>query len=313
MSELANESAMSDELEDLKRKIAGISDSLGRITSAQSAPLFKDFALAYLKEKLSNPTLRDSTKRAFRIQLERHLVPAFGNLPLSRIKNGEWVAWVADIRARQTLTSFFNARKALKEILRKAVDDGHIEKTPNLDNPDESHDVGRVLEGKEIIAILWRSRRPFRFIFYCFWKMGCRPSEILQWEWSMFEWGDRVWINIPARISKTGRVRRLPINSDIGRMLYKKFMAQQYRCIFVFQLKKLNRPQRTYLSAWKRACELANVKNATPYDFRRTFITRCAAEGKPLIYVAKTLDTSIQMIENTYAKAQTEVMEGIVK
>jgi integrase len=304
------------DLKDLQRQIAELNAVANRMAGDQPTLLFADYAREYLKAKLQNPTLRTSTKNSFQNQVMHHLIPAFGLLPMDRIKNGEWLHWVTDMREQKQISAFFNARKVLIEILRAAQNDGHIQKLQKFDNPDEPHDVGRILSTQEILAIIWKSHRPFRFIFFTFWKLGCRPREILRYEWEMLDWEtkDKAWANIPARISKTGRQRRIAINPRVGRILEIR-RARGYRpSPFLFPSKNNpNAPQLSYQSAFEVACRRAQVKGAKVYDFRRTFITRCAAENKPLAFIAKHLDTSIGQIEKTYLKAQKEAMEAIVR
>lgn len=303
---------MTDEaFKDLQRLAERLQRNISRMGGARGKFPFRLFATTYCLTKLENPTLRSSTKRAFENQLKNHLIPAFGEMELEKITNAVWLKWVIKTKA---ITRFFNARKVLIEILTAAKEEGHLEKVPKFDNPDPPSNVGRSLEDREIIAILWRARRPFRFIFYAFWKMGCRPREILQWEWSMITWGEpgHTWIEIPARISKTTRARKIPLNPQVSHFLFLR-LKRGGVSKFVFPARgSLKKPQMSYHSAWAGACQRARVK-AVVYDLRRTFITRCAADGKPLIYVAKALDTSTKMIESVYAKAQVDVMEGIIK
>lgn len=305
---------MSDELDNLRRQVAELSASFNRLAGDRIVLSFKDFALEYLKRKLANPTLRAATKEAFENQVRKHLVPRFGALPIEKISNAEWLYWVTEEQAKpKGIRRFFNARKVLIEIMRAAREDGHIQKLPKFDNPDEKQDVGRILTQGEILKIIWYSRRPFRFIFYTFWKMGCRPREILRWEFSMIRWQNdgSAWIDIPARITKTGRKRSIPINSGVSPIIWTRY--QQSNSHFVFPSRQtLDCPQLSYSSAWLRACARGKII-AQPYDLRRTFITKAAAEGKPLLYIAKLLDTSIAMVEGTYAKAQAQVLEDIVK
>lgn len=311
---------MNDEgIRELRRQADKMAEMMRRLDGERPMPLFDAFALAYLDGKLRDPSLREATKRSFKHHVKNHLVPVFGKLPLDKLTNTEWLNWVTGLRddTEQTrkVTVFFNARKTLTEILRAAKEDGHIEKVPKLDNPDVKKDVGRELSDKEVIAILWKSNRPFRFIFYTFWKMGCRPREILRWEWSMLDWKDEknCWVNIPARIVKNDRSRSIPINSDVTKRLAIR-KRRGNNSLFVFPSRKTKaKPQISYMSAWGRAVAEAKVKEAVPYDFRRTFITKCAIEGRQLLYVAKFLDTSISMIEGTYAKANAAVMEEIAK
>lgn len=295
--------------EDLERAVLAALESVQRPGRAPTA--FGPWAASYLAIKLANPTLRAATRSAFRGRVLKHLIPAFGALELKEVTNAAFLRWVSETKE---LTRFFNFRKDLIEILGAARNEGLIDRLPKFDNPDEPKDVGRVLEDREVLAIIWRARRPFRAIFYAFWKMGCRPREILQWEWSMIRWKEpgHTWIDIPARISKTGRVRSIPINPALSSLLYRRYFGRDPGR-FVFPKEgDPGSPQLSYHSAWGRACRLAQV-SAVAYDLRRTFITRCAVNGDPLIYVAKALDTSTKMIEGTYAKARSEVMEKILK
>lgn len=303
---------MSDErIKDLQRQIAKLSGSIAHLAGDQPTLLFREFASEYLRAKLRNPTLRAATKASFENQVRKHLIPRFGLLPLDKLTNAEWLYWVTE---EKEITRFFNARKALIEIMTAARNDGHIEKLPKFENPDEPRNVGRALSEKEILSIIWHSARPFRFIFYTFYKLGCRPREILKWEFSMLRWnGSSAWIDIPARISKTGRARSIPINTGVARILYKRHLRGN-GSDFVFPAgRDTRRPRLTYQSAFTRSCSRAGVTNAMVYDFRRSFVSRAAAEGKPLVYIAKYLDTSVAMLEKVYAKSQAAVMEDIAK
>lgn len=304
---------MSDELRDLQRQIAKLSGTIGKMAGDRPALLFKDYASPYLAAKLLNPTLRGSTKASFANQVTKHLLPAFGHLPIDKIANAEWLGWV--MSNPSGITRFFNARKSLVEILTAAKADGHIERMPKLDNPDLPKNTGRALDDKEVFALIWRARRPFRFIFYTFWKMGCRPREILRWEWSMLRWlgPGKAWIDIPARISKNDRSRSIPVNSEVAHMLAIRISGGN-GSKFVFPSRdNPERPQLSYQSAWKTACSRAKVVDAVAYDMRRTYITKRAADGKPMLYVAKYLDTSLKMIESVYAKTDIETLEDIAE
>jgi integrase len=305
-----------DAMKELRRQAERLNDALQKLSGDHTSMSFSDFAKNYLLLKMDRPTLRTSSKQSFSIQVNNHLIPAFGSMPIDTITNADWLRWVMKIKNmnKPTLTRFFNARKALAEILIAAKDEGHLSKLPKLDNPDQPVSAGRALEDKEIFSIIFHAKRPFRFIFYVLWKMGCRPREILQWEWSMIKFNEpaKTWIDIPARISKTGRQRQIPINPEVSHVLHGRFtVGNGSQFVFPNPL-DISTPHLNYNGAWKRACARAKV-SAVPYDLRRTFITRCAAEGKPLIYVAKALDTSTKMIENIYSKQQVDVMEKIIK
>lgn len=260
-------------------------------------------------------SLRENTKASFRHQQENHLIPGFGRIPMDSDRWGEiWLEWVSATRAKGQITRFFGARKAMIEVFVAAKKSGVIQKMPEFENPDSPRDVGRVLEDKEVLTLLWRSHRPFRFMFYVLWKTGIRPREAFKWEWSMIRWNEpgKTWIDIPARITKTDRSRSIPINPDVSEILWIRNRANK-GAKFVFpKTGDPTQPQLSYAAAWKTACMRAAITDAMPYDFRRTFITRCAAEGKPQVFVAKCLDTSVKMIEKFYVKMDAKTLEDVV-
>jgi integrase len=307
---------------ELQRQMARINESIRLIAGDRQMPTFGEYAKTYLENKLANPSLRDTTKRSFYQQVACHLIPTFGATPIDKVGNVEFLKWVVAKREAAAtmkpgpgrMTRFFNARKYLIEILNAAKTDGLIERLPKIDNPDVPRNVGRALAVREILGIIRRTKKPlFRFFFYVLWKMGCRPREILKWEWSMIRNEEgKLWIDIPARISKTVRSRTIPINPGVARRLLeqiKRGVISQFVFPNVFDP---SRPQLSYHGAWATACRKAKVK-AMPYDLRRTFITNKAAAGAPMIYVAKFLDTSTKMIESVYAKSQADIMEAIAK
>lgn len=307
-----------EEIRTLQKQIAQIGGALSALVGERPEVLFADYAYQYLQIKLKSPVLREATKRSFEQQIRLNLVPAFGKIPLRKITNEDWLSWVVSVRngnASSKISVFFNARKALAEVLNAAKKSGLIDTVPVFDSPDESRDVGRALEESEIIRLLWKSRRPFRFIFFCFFRMGCRPREILQWEWSMISWNEpgKTTIEIPARISKTKRARKIPLNPCVSRILYRRHTrGNGSRFVFPDRCDP-SLFQKTYSSAWATALAKAGISKAVPYDMRRTFVTRCALEGLPPLLVSKLLDTSVKLLESTYSKINAGDLEGLVK
>lgn len=305
-----------DELKNIQRKIAELNAAFGRVSGDTPTILFADYSRQHMAKKLASPALRDTTKALFRNQIEKHLIPAFGALPLDQITGAAWNSWVSAMKAAGgPLTRFFMPRKCLIEVLNAAKKDGLIERMPEIENPDEPRSVGRALESREILAILWNSRRPFRFIFYVFFRMGCRPRELLKWEWSMirFESPSLAIVSVPARISKTVRSREIPINSCVSRILWRR-KARGNGSQFVFP-KPGNplQPHLSYDTAWRSACRRGGLAKTVPYDLRRSKITECAVDGTELIPVAKFLDTSVKLLETTYAKINSQHMRKIAK
>lgn len=304
------------DVKEIQHQIAKLNAVLARLGGVEETTTFADFARSYMGDKMLNPELRDSTKRSFRHHVENHLIPGFGHLPLGRINNAAWIAWVTQARAHGKITRFFNARKTLCEILIAAREEGLIERKPKLANPDAPKAVGRVLTDEESLRIIRATLDDqFRLIFYTFWKTGCRPREVLRWEWDMITWNEpgKTWIGIPARISKCDRARPMPINPNVSRRIHAMWKRGN-GSKFVFPHRfDLSRPQLSYHGAFRTSLAWSGVKKCVPYDFRRTFITKRAVDGKSLPFVAKCLDTSVTMIERVYCKPDAATMEDIVK
>lgn len=291
--------------------------ALANLTGESKTPKFGEFAREYQAEKLASPNLREATKRSFEYNIRRHLVPAFGHLPIDKLGTVDWNAWITAKRQETgTITRFFNARKAIVEILNAGVERGIIARLPNLENPDEPRDVGRAMTPMEQFKILRRTKRPFfRFFFFVLMKQGCRPREIAQWQWTMIKWNEpgHSWIEIPAKISKCDRSRSMPLSPAVSRRLYRMWMTHPTSNYVFPHRYDETRPQMSYNGAWVTACRWARIKKAVPYDTRRTIITKWMASGEPAVYVAKILDTSVKQIEQRYAKKDVATMEGIVK
>jgi integrase len=308
-----------EKIREMQRQIVKLTESLAQMAGERRVPTFGEFAHKYQAEKMASSCLRESTKRAFEYQVRRNLVPAFGPIPLDKLGNADWNAWVVKMRSEtgrhKQVTRFFNARKSATEILNAAKERGLIDRTPKLDNPDEHRNVGRVLSDQEFWLILRNTTYPiFRLFFYTMHKMGCRPREILRWEWSMIEWkaDGRGWITVPSAITKTGRSRRIPLNSNVSKHL-KRIYDRGVNSRFVFPNRiHPDRPQLSYHGAWLTARSKAGVKPCVPYDMRRSKITNAMIRGDQPVYIAKLLDTSVKIIEGTYCKDDAKTLEEIV-
>ncbi len=317
---------MSQDLREIKKQLQTLQDAISKASGEYSATTFGEFGKRYTEQKLGSTGIRESTKRAFEYQMRRNLIPEFDKIPIDQLSNSHWNDWVSKMRIanelagqkgeQKQITRFFNARKCLTETMHAARKEGLIDRTPEFDNPDERKDVGRVLTQTEFCKILWKTTyRIFRIFFWVLWKQGCRPREVLQWEWSFFEWDEpgHTWLNVPARISKTGRNRKIALNRRVSALLWRQWRKKpSSRYVFPNRIHP-NRPQLSYHGAWKTALTKAGLTaHAVPYDTRRTFITEAVASNKPTVFIGKQLDTSSKQIEGTYAKKDKSTMEDIV-
>lgn len=93
---------------------------------ARRANTFDAYARAWL---LGRHDLRPTTRASYTTSLERHLLPAFGTMPMGEITTDTVRAWFQSYGAR-TPTARAHAYQVLSSIMRQAEDDGVITRTP---------------------------------------------------------------------------------------------------------------------------------------------------------------------------------------
>lgn len=334
--------------------LEAFNDWIGKVSDESGVIYFERFAKRYLAMKLANPSISKTTKQAFQNQLiasprssgrmsdesRPRLLDGFGHLPLDRITNDNWIEWTQKVRSEIGALQFFNARKALIEILNAAKRAGYIEKVPELDLHDADAAPPRELTRDEIrklfkaahyvevagnrwtreaVPILRENGLPRRFknwiklLMFIGWKQGARPGEILQYEWSMLKLheGASGRIYIPGRITKTRRARTIVLNPSVARVL--RFLAPRARSPFLFPSPvNPGKPIGDYQKAWSGVCARSGF-DAQMYWLRDTFITRKLKEGVSSVFIAKYVDTSVQMIERKYAVLSDETQTMVAQ
>lgn len=325
---------------------------LDRVTDEQGVVVFRKYAMRYLKRKLANPALAPRTKTSFQNQLEPgakplarfarpRLLEAFGHLKLDQITNDRWESWIAEVSEGRPGFKFFNARKALLEILHDACENGYLKRVPKLELMDEDAAPPREFTEEEIRQLFKavyfvektgargrptrarvdargfpvRRKSWIKLLMLIMWKQGARPREILQYEWAMLklEEGTNGKIQIPGRITKTRRSRAIALNPQVARML--RFLEDRRAPeeVFLFPSpQNPSRPIQAYLKTWWAVCERAGV-TAQMYWFRDTFVSRKLREGVSPVFIAGYLDTSVGMLERKYAVADDATQEKVAK
>jgi integrase len=287
--------------------LAAFEKWIGASFPAGREPIFRDLAKVVLANKQGT---KPATFRSAQNQIGNHLIPAFGHFRLDQVTQLQWQSWVAAERARRPMKKFYNARKHLLEILRRAYEEGFIKRVPKLSNPDPKTSGGKYLTDLQVEAILSSASPDTRMLATIVWRMGARPGEAIQWEWGMIRWdeGKHGSIEIPGRITKTGRARTIPLNPEVAELLRRRQVGSESR--FIFPSPREDRPAREYKTGWRTACRKAGVV-ANLYWLRHTFITTCAKRGVSIVFTARYCDTSVAMIDQIYAKAIPEAMNQV--
>ena len=308
-----------DEARAYKEGLRLFNDWLGSMLPDGRDVLVRDLARAILVSKESK---KERTYNTAKNQLQNHVIPHFGHLKPSEITPLRWNQY--DSIERQRIyrkilkpghvrewkrTKLWNTRKALLEILLRARDEGLIHFVPKLKNHDSPAKPPRYLDHQVVRKILHASSPTTKLLIFIVYRSGARPGEVMQYRWDMINWkdGKHGSISIPGTITKTGRSRKIPLNSRVSRIL--KWLAPRAaNDLLLFPSRTdSSKPMGDYSSGFVNACARAGVK-VDMYNFRDTYITNSLKRGINSAFIAKYVDSSIVMIDKKYAVAEGDAM-----
>jgi len=133
-----------------------------------------------------------------------------------------------------------------------------------------------------------------------------RRGEILALKWKNV---DFIKANIEIEDSKSGKSRKVPMNSTVFNLL--KRMSKDHEYVFY------NSKTKTHIKDVKRsfntARERANLDGIRFHDLRHTFATRLCELGVPLKVVSKILGHSTIQMTERYANPTPDSMKEAVE
>jgi integrase len=220
--------AFAADVESDKRRGTYIDPDAGRV-------LFRDFAETWLRTHSFDESSRETTE----IRIRKHIVPFFGNRPVSAIKPGsirEWDRTLVGVLAPATRSVAFSH---LSAILTAAVDDGLIAKNPcsakSVTPPQPT--VRKVVPWKiETISAIRAGLAPrYQPMVDIGAGCGARQGEILGLSPDDFDL-DGGWLHIRRQVKlvrsrlvfglpKNDRERKTPLPESVGRVMKAYFEA----------------------------------------------------------------------------------------
>ena len=125
--------------------------------------------------------LRNSSRARDESYLRNHILPTFGDLPLSAIDNLMIKAWVAELSTRKAPATVHKAHQILSKILRGAVDAGLITRNPaiGVKLPKNERSEMRCLTPSEVRHLTDHFDERFRTIIPVAAYSGLRIGELL--------------------------------------------------------------------------------------------------------------------------------------
>lgn len=267
---------------------------------------------AYLEGVEGN--LARSTFRDYRHCVEGQLIPAFGDLTLSRLTVAVIRAWIAN--QPMSPKRINNILIPLRGMLEDAFMDGVIERNPmhrikNLPVETEEPDPFAPDEIARILAACeGQIRNLFQFAFYT----GLRTGELIA-----LEWGDvdvikgvlKVRRNVVLKEAKTPKtksgIREVLLLPPALGALKSQREHTELQGGRVFHNPRTGTPWETdwqiQESSWKPALRRAKVRYRYPYQTRHTYASMLLTAGEDPTWIARQMGhADWSMIRKTYAR-----------
>jgi integrase len=284
---------------------------------------FDAYALEWLTT-YAEPNLKDSTVRAYRSVINRHIAPFFGGRLLSRIDRRNIMAFIAHLRDQgMPDKTVYNLLAVLRRMLNHAVDAELISSNPAARTGEwvnlrrwkaERREAMTSLCSEELTRFLAVTAKHYpqqHFAYVLGAKCGLRLGEALGLLWTDIAMGDekghgryihvvRAWVQGAYTSTKTYEQRYV----DMSQGARDALLSWRRRCMeralqegrelsgVVLEGRRINRPMDpTYLTrALKRACRRAGVPEVTYHSLRHSYASIMLYEkDAPLQYVSEQL------------------------
>ena len=279
--------------------LMGVEDARARCLALESearcgrpergaVPTFADFVAGPVKARLDG--LKPSARKSASWVLRRHLLPAFGQLPLDRIAPANVHRWF-DEYSRTAPGGANQALGLLRRILNQAVACGHLDTNPagavkrnprpKLTRFLSREEVRRLHRALDRYADAKPSRARQADIIRLLLLTGCRKSEIVTLRWQDMD-GDA--INLAD--AKSGP-RRVVLNAP-ARAILERQPRSASAYVFPSPFDPA-RPLSSHLPLWYRVRREIGIEDVRLHDLRHTFASHAVLQGVPLPVVSRLL------------------------
>ena len=287
--------------------------------SAKSSPLFRDFAEIWFAEK--SVEWRTSHKKTVRDDIDKRLVPRFGDMEVGRITKADILSFRADlakVQARGKASVLSNPRinkilNPLRQILNEAADRFDFRMPfQNIKQLKVKRTDVEPFSLEEVKRMIDTVRPDFRNYFIVRFFTGMRTGEVngLQWKYVDFE---RRLILVRETIvdgeeeyTKTDGSQR---DIQMSQLVFDALKAQEKGTRplskFVF-CNRLGQPldyKNVTNRVWKPLLRHLGLKVRRPYQCRHTAATLWLASGEAPEWIARQLGhTTTEMLFRVYSR-----------
>ena len=175
----------------------------------------------------------------------------------------------------------------------------------------EENTKERILTIQEEAKLLSCSNEYLRPILLTALHTGMRKSEILTLKWNNIDLENKV-ITINQTNTKSKKTRRIPINSDLRKLLYEqKLKSGGSEHVFLSQNGTPYKFHDSIKNAFNGACKRAGIIGLRFHDLRHTAATRMVEAGASIVAVSKILGHSDIKITMRYSHPENSLIDAV--
>lgn len=170
----------------------------------------------------------------------------------------------------------------------------------------------RVLSVEEENKVLGCSAPHLRPIIITALNTGMRRGEILSLKWENVDFENKIFI-ITATNNKSKRIKNIPINSVLKKLLLELRLKNRMKSEYVF-LGDDGKPVKDIKTAFLNACRRANIEGLRFHDLRHTAGTRMLERAVGIVEISEILGhSSIELTRKRYLHPWDSLREAVEK
>jgi integrase len=195
--------------------------------------------------------------------------------------------------------------------LEGAISEGHYNPVAGLDFHSEESRTRYLdqLELKRLEKALRAEPLHIQCMVRLFLLLGLRKSELLSMPWSAVKIGHPEGDHIDVSRTKNGRALKLALSPECVAVFDKLRELQGYHektrnnsWVFPSRWKGYEEPVQDFRRYWRRLRDVANLRDCTAHDLRRTCGSIMIQNGVPIEYVSRVLNHTSSEITRVYAR-----------
>lgn len=295
----------------LKVEISNGKDPKEATLKRKAIPTFSEF---FEEKYLPHAKQHKRTWQNDEQMYKTHLKQVFGHLKLTAIKREAVQSFHSGLKQQgRTGSTCDHYLKLMRHALNLAVDWNIIgsNQLARVKLFRECNQIERYMDDAELAALLkvlhTDDNRPVCNLALFLLATGARSNEARQARWEDIDVANRLW-HIPAAISKSKKVRNVPLNDTALEVLATVNTQAEFEYVFVNL--SSGKPYACVKKAWTRLRVAAGLPKLRLHDLRHQYASMLVNAGRSLYEVQQILGHSDPKVTTRYAHLAPSTLQA---